>query len=403
MAGWKIQTASYKGVAFEWIRASGRWEERAQVTEYPDRDGASIQRLGSAPLDETLTIIVRNAEYPARFNALMRAVRDREPGRFVHPAWGSFSNVHALLVEYDAGVEVGINAVAARVRFVQADKPATVAPAAASPTATAGEGRAEVQAAIGQSYDYSLPTSAWSRAQNSLLAALRQFTNYGLLTSYYIETCLENVDVWSGRLADGIDAWLDAAQDVSTSVPDLIQGLSDGLREILDALKRDRGLSRDLMDGLEDGSGSAPSDPAYAAYYATASSCRLGLCRRACELLDLYAQDMTANEVERTAAIVRLGLGRAANAMRVLFASSAANPAESLEASAAEVLVFAERAKAARPPVIQIEVATERPLVLIAHELYGDHSRDQELMRLNPDIVNPAFVPAGAMLQAYAS
>ena len=400
---WKIQTASFAGVEFEWKMAYGTQEERAERRSYPDRDGEEIRRSGSGPLDVRLRVIVRNEDYPDRWKALLAAIR-KGPGRFVHPTRGSFDRVHALMVEYEEGVDTGINAVEATIHFVQSGVPAVVAAVAATPLTTAAEGRAEVndglaamRAANEEQTQYSLTL------QQRLLAALRALANMGYLTSYFISDVLDDIDAWGNALAGAADAILDAAEDVATSVPDVIDGLDRELQEILEAIRRDSQLSEDVVYGLEQGTEDAPPHPAYAVYFAACASCYLGAARRACEMLDEHGEDMTANEVDRVCSLIRRRMANYARACRIIFADSTADPAGGMETAAAELLDYGEAAKATRPPLVKYVVKSERPLVLIAHELYADHTREGELHRLNPEIIEPTFTSAGMVLQTYAS
>ncbi|WP_245636556.1 hypothetical protein [Eikenella longinqua] len=55
-----------------------------------------------------------------------------------------------------------------------------------------------------------------------------------------------------------------------------------------------------------------------------------------------------------------------------------------------------------RPPLVQKVVPSDSSLHLLAFRWYGDHSRQAELLRLNPDIVHPNFIARGTVLNAYA-
>ena len=55
-----------------------------------------------------------------------------------------------------------------------------------------------------------------------------------------------------------------------------------------------------------------------------------------------------------------------------------------------------------RPPLVQKVVPQDSSLHLLAFLWYGDHSRQAELLRLNPGIVHPNFIARGTVLNAYA-
>ena len=54
-----------------------------------------------------------------------------------------------------------------------------------------------------------------------------------------------------------------------------------------------------------------------------------------------------------------------------------------------------------KPPLIQYTVKRNTTLRLLAHRLYADHNRTDELLKLNKNIVNPAMVNAGTELNIY--
>ena len=55
-----------------------------------------------------------------------------------------------------------------------------------------------------------------------------------------------------------------------------------------------------------------------------------------------------------------------------------------------------------RPPFVTREVSLLCCTRWLAHRLYGDHSRAREMIRLNPQVANPALFYAGMMVNAYA-
>lgn len=74
---------------------------------------------------------------------------------------------------------------------------------------------------------------------------------------------------------------------------------------------------------------------------------------------------------------------------------------EALKAAAYQAQLAGLALIARKPPLIQRTVESDAPLRLIAHLWYGDHSRAEELLQLNPHINHPTFVSAGEVLNAY--
>lgn len=73
-----------------------------------------------------------------------------------------------------------------------------------------------------------------------------------------------------------------------------------------------------------------------------------------------------------------------------------------LKQAAAQLQQLTNDAVNKKPPLIQHTVKRTTTLRLLAHRLYADHSRADELLQLNKDLVNPALVQAGTRLYVYA-
>lgn len=55
-----------------------------------------------------------------------------------------------------------------------------------------------------------------------------------------------------------------------------------------------------------------------------------------------------------------------------------------------------------RPPLITTQITTPCTLHWLAHQLYGDYTRANEILRLNPKLSNPALLLTGMELNVYA-
>lgn len=79
------------------------------------------------------------------------------------------------------------------------------------------------------------------------------------------------------------------------------------------------------------------------------------------------------------------------------------NQVATLKKAAAQLQKLTNDAVNKKPPLIQYTVKRATTLRLLAHRLYGDHSRADELLTLNKDLVNPGLVQAGTRLNIYAN
>ncbi|MBU1041576.1 MAG: hypothetical protein KKF77_10810, partial [Proteobacteria bacterium] len=112
---------------------------------------------------------------------------------------------------------------------------------------------------------------------------------------------------------------------------------------------------------------------------------------------------LTPAEVESVAASSRELLQHSIDTYRQLYPVEQARPVtEPLKDVALAVQESAAAVLEARPPLVTHTVAAPACLRLIAHQLYGDHTRALELYRLNTPR-DPNFLTPGQELKVYAS
>lgn len=75
---------------------------------------------------------------------------------------------------------------------------------------------------------------------------------------------------------------------------------------------------------------------------------------------------------------------------------------EPLRTSADAIQTLGVSVVNSRPPLIRYLVEYAESLPLLAHRLYGEYTRSRELLRLNPQIYDPNFIPVGQELLIYA-
>ncbi|MCX7204737.1 MAG: DNA circularization N-terminal domain-containing protein [Proteobacteria bacterium] len=75
---------------------------------------------------------------------------------------------------------------------------------------------------------------------------------------------------------------------------------------------------------------------------------------------------------------------------------------EALKQQALAVQISMRSVLLLRPPLLDRKLVSCSNLHLLAHHWYGDYTRSAELLRLNPQIRNPNFIPAGEVLRGYS-
>ncbi len=124
---------------------------------------------------------------------------------------------------------------------------------------------------------------------------------------------------------------------------------------------------------------------------------------------------LTPPELSQICADVRTEIQTAINAERAVAAQARASGALLSPVPLQTVVQIAALKQAAASIQSQFQALIERrppfttsPVALLcctrwlAHRLYGDHTRAQELIRLNPQVANPALLYAGMTVNAYA-
>jgi len=134
---------------------------------------------------------------------------------------------------------------------------------------------------------------------------------------------------------------------------------------------------------------------------AAAAALASSRCSSVTDQLEAGSNDMSAAEIE---ALVNGALNLVDQALAAIPDFTAAESydlANALTAMAARLETYAQAILEAKPPLIERVVAADAPLLVWAHETYGDSSRADELLRLN-SIPDPLLVPAGTRLRCYA-
>lgn len=113
--------------------------------------------------------------------------------------------------------------------------------------------------------------------------------------------------------------------------------------------------------------------------------------------------ELTPQEVESMVGHVRKRLQTCMDYARAaLSPASAYAVCEDLREAAECIQSLGQEALRARPALLKRRTDREGNYRMLAHTLYGDHTRAAELARLNPQINNPNFIARGQELLTYA-
>ncbi|MGC4076292.1 MAG: DNA circularization N-terminal domain-containing protein [Rubrivivax sp.] len=424
----KLLPASFKGVEFD-IEAVSDTVQRATVAnEYPYRDGADIEDLGLGPQRMRFSAIVFNArprrgdataqdDYEQRLQQLIAVLRSGGPGRLVHPVFGNFDNAvcTSWAIEHEAefrdGCKISLEFVESRTTdriFTSASPVSAAEQVSAKAEAARSAADAGLIARVQKVLKTPVPRQLQLRSQmQAALGQLRALVDTTALKQRLSE--LDPLFYPQSYVADARNV-LDRA----------LQGLPFGGRNILFSGKTTgSNSSSKSASGLADFERAAaalrPTSLALLApdadslmvqaHARTHAGCCLAEAASIVLMGELDEQLLDATQVESIAAVTREALQAAVADLRSASGTDAAGAvaaaSAALRATAFHVQEAATAVVELRPPVQLRTAPVTGPLRLVAHALYGDHTRAVELQRLNV-WGRRLVVERGEQVKAYA-
>jgi len=398
--------ASFRGVMFDVIDIDDTVGHAVSVFEYPYVDGGEAEDLGARPATFALNAIFFGDDYEARLRELLDALKERGPGELIHPVWGSipraqvqdFAVHHAAEAPDSASVRMSFVETVEERSFWDGKQATQQAAAVAAPgdraTAASGEKTVSALARLRAANLLARPDAARAALLGPLLAGVAEARGVvvsGLDVVNYPRAWLADIATVTNAIL-GAGAWRDTLQAD-------FRGL--GL-----ALNRAFGI-KPSRTGTRLAAAATPTEAqaaAVAALHISVTSATT-LASGAGLLLGAEAElaTMSPPEIEAVANAARAALLDAMDDARgVLDLEGAREVVEPLKDMALAVQRAAAAIIEARPPLIDRPAPLRGNYRLIAHALYGDHSRALELARLNPRKANPNTIQAGEVLHAYA-
>lgn len=120
------------------------------------------------------------------------------------------------------------------------------------------------------------------------------------------------------------------------------------------------------------------------------------------DALEENGAELLRSELELEVNAVREQIQAAIDALRSAFPYTSAQAVRALSDLSRRLYLQAIRILEEKPPLIEHEVTADMPLALVTHKLYADRTREPEIKRLNPGVINPNRIGAGTLLEVYA-
>lgn len=387
-----LQDASFRGAPFDVVRCDDEGEHALAIQSVPYTDGGVVHDTGMEPMRYRLEAMLWGPDYLSRLVALVKALRQSGSGELVHPIYGVLTvNVERFNVRHEAE-----DPDQARIdlAFVE-PTPSLPVFVAAGPREQLASVIAIAQQAVQEDMAKVLraqvPGSASLPVQPGVQTAARRLLSaVGKLRAKVAMTVatldpFSQADQFLAELAGGLSGLVDLRDFSPIGLLASWQALRDALRDIVR-------LPPDDTDGPE-----PVSQVALLTSVALTQSEGLARVVEADEATPV----LTPAELESILAEARETMVAAIAAARV--AGLSFETIDALKTVAGVQLEAVSVVLAVKPPLVRRAVEEATTLRLIAHRWYGDHSRAEELRRLNPQLRAPNFIQRGEVLNAFAS
>ena len=405
--GWKddLQDASFRGVQFECTSTNESGSKSLAVKQPPYSNKASVEDMGNNPLKISIDAVFSGENYKIEMDALWAALVATGSGELIHP-------VHGVMQVYAESYQIGhvaeeVDACKISIEFLQAEDK---------------ERPLFIPIAVPVSIPlYSIPDSPVTALQ-SVLKKLQQF-NPNKFFSFV------------NKIRDGISAarqFLGTVKGAIENVlsPDWIVGLIDdtnisAISKWRDVFKRVQRFEKLFQN--DDDTPKVMQQTWRAVQVATAVAVTQQV---VATVRKEMAENKTVSFTPVELAVIRQAnrklIQQAINSERALIAAATAaqnnNAGITVEddAPASELIFIAmtqiqvykqladkihlqiQELIEVRPPITTTKVLVPCTLHWLAHSLYGDMDRADEIRRLNPDLQNPAILRTGMELTVYA-
>ena len=391
-----LQEASFRGFIFDCIATDDTLTRANATHSYPYVDGAEIEDMGADANTITINAIFYGDDYDARLQQFIQLLNQPGKGELIHPVFGKIEvNFATSSVHHDAD---GVDQATLTLNFIQSG----VSPIFFGQTLSS-----QKPAAISQK------TAATRQAATDLVVAevakvkaLGDFNRITQMAGSMTDALRQLKADVSGYIQSGLDpilfasAWAADLTGVVNSIVDLrgfnLQTLSSDWKALFNVFdraillpsytrqpKQDSDLIS-LQTKLEQVSGKA-------------DAVRI--------VLESEVQEPTlfANEIEQMTNIARADIQALIDGYRGAFGIEKSRfITEALKDTALALQEAAIAVIEIRPPLTQKTMNAQGNYRLIAHKLYGDHTRAPELFRLNPLVIVPNFIEQGDVIYAYA-
>lgn len=422
-----LMPASFRGITFEVLATRDTLARDTALYAYPYRDGAVIDDQGMKAVNFRLSAIFFGNQYQTELKAFLKALKTAGPGELVHPVYGPIPRAQFL----EAGIEHHVeplNAVTVELVFVESGLEQALFAEAAPDVDSTGL-VATTQKYFGDAINM-LKTIEDDVARVSNIVASAEYVVNSLATE--IQTTI-------GSVLDFFDYPTAFVSDMSTLLSSFSAALPFSVSTRLSDWNAVRSLGNDVASFPSRRFTAQLSMSSGAVFASTLNrssvmpqvdrdlidqTIRLttigNWCDVASDILSMESTEPTlsARDIEGIANDARSLIEQAIQAQRTTISTAQTQAVlndtvtpDSRTGTALigelQALAYALQRQArmlilSRPPLIQRMVTRPCNIHVLAFDWYGDVTRADELVRLNPDMRHPNALQQGDILNAFA-
>ena len=393
--GWaeELQDASFRGVQFECTSTNEAVSKSLAIKQAPYSNDAEIEDMGNNPANISMNAVYSGEDYKTWHDALVAALLETGPGELIHPIHGIMQvNVVDYSVDHNAE---NVDSCTISIKFIQAkDKKRQLFIPVAVPEEIYTEDIIDVPASALEQHLKNLEVldqNQFFDAVNNIRNGINTFRNGLNLAKSVIEDVLAPADFIVG-LVDDVSKLVTFDTNISA--------LSKW-RDLVHRVKR--------FEKLFQNDKSSPQ--LQQLWRASQVASTIAITQKVIESVRLEL----AENKETSLTPIDLAVIRQNNRQQIQAAINAEREQTSTELSAvavSQIQVYKEVADQLhlqiqelieiRPPVTKTMITVPCTLHWLAHQLYEDMTRANEIRRLNPDLENPAVLRPGMELTVYA-
>ncbi|ENW79779.1 hypothetical protein F909_02882 [Acinetobacter sp. ANC 3929] len=392
--GWKdeLQDASFRGVHFECTSTNESGSKSLAIKQAPYSNKASIEDMGNNPLKISIDAVFTGENYKVEMDALWAALVATGSGELIHPVHGVMQvNAENYNIVHKAE---DVNTCTIAIEFIQAeDKERPLFIPVATPTAI----------------DTKAITDTPAR---SLQAALNKLENTDPNKFFTIVNNIRNAVntayQYLGIAKNAVESALSPAESIVGLVDEVtkIAAFNSNISAISkwrDLFKRVQRFERLFQDD------DLPElkqtwRATKIASTVTISQNVVTAVRK--EMAEKKQPSFSPVDLAIIRQQTRTQLQQAIKAEREQATTAldfeTVNQVQVFKEVADQVHLQIQELIEVRPPITKTQIVVPCTLHSLAHMLYGDMDRAEEIRHLNPDLLNPALLQIGMELTVYA-